>query len=79
MPTRGEHKTVQARILKYAQDIGWNFVSRAEAEKRRGSELRLWRNRSRQEIGRALEARATSASARDACRMSRGRDGRGVK
>jgi type I restriction enzyme R subunit len=36
MPTPGEHKTVQARILKYAQDIGWKFVPRAEAERRRG-------------------------------------------
>ena len=32
----GEHKTVQARILAYAQEIGWTHVSRAEAEKRRG-------------------------------------------
>ena len=32
----GEHKTVQARILKYATDIGWTFVSRDEAETRRG-------------------------------------------
>lgn len=31
-----EHKTVQARILAYAQEIGWRFVSRAEAEARRG-------------------------------------------
>jgi type I restriction enzyme R subunit len=36
MPAPGEHKTVQARILKYAQEIGWTFVPRAEAEKRRG-------------------------------------------
>src|SRR6266568_263543 len=36
MPTPGEHKTVQARILEYAQEIGWKFVSRAEAEARRG-------------------------------------------
>src|SRR5438552_8057922 len=36
MPTPGEHKTVQARILTYAQQIGWTFVSRAEAEARRG-------------------------------------------
>jgi type I restriction enzyme R subunit len=36
MPKPGEHKTVQARILQYAQDIGWTYVSRAEAEKRRG-------------------------------------------
>lgn len=32
----GEHKTVQARILAYAQEIGWTFVPRAEAERRRG-------------------------------------------
>lgn len=31
-----EHKTVQARILAYAQEIGWRYVSRAEAETRRG-------------------------------------------
>ncbi len=32
----GEHKTVQARILKYAGEIGWTFVPRAEADRRRG-------------------------------------------
>ena len=36
MPTPSEHKTVQARILEYAQDIGWTFVPRHEAEQRRG-------------------------------------------
>ncbi|NTU43996.1 MAG: HsdR family type I site-specific deoxyribonuclease [Chlorobiaceae bacterium] len=36
MPTPGEHKTVQARILAYAQEIGWAFVPREEAEMRRG-------------------------------------------
>ncbi len=36
MPTPSEHKTVQARILKYAQDIGWSFVTREEAQQRRG-------------------------------------------
>ena len=36
MPSPGEHKTVQARILKYAQEIGWHFVPRVEAERRRG-------------------------------------------
>jgi type I restriction enzyme, R subunit len=36
MPAPGEHKTVQARILKYAQEIGWTLVPRAEAEARRG-------------------------------------------
>ena len=35
MPKPGEHKTVQARILKYAQKIGWSFVPRVEADKRR--------------------------------------------
>ncbi|MCC6487223.1 MAG: HsdR family type I site-specific deoxyribonuclease [Candidatus Hydrogenedentes bacterium] len=32
----GEHKTVQARILAYAQDIDWDYVPRSEAEQRRG-------------------------------------------
>lgn len=32
----GEHKTVQARILEYASEIGWTFVSLEEAETRRG-------------------------------------------
>ncbi|GMR18406.1 MAG: hypothetical protein BMS9Abin33_0817 [Gammaproteobacteria bacterium] len=32
----GEHKTVQARILKYADEIGWTVVYREEAEARRG-------------------------------------------
>ncbi len=30
-----EHKSVQARILQYAQEIGWTFVPQSEAEKRR--------------------------------------------
>jgi len=36
MPAPTEHKTVQARILKYAQEIGWTYVPRDEAERRRG-------------------------------------------
>ncbi|OJY59745.1 HsdR family type I site-specific deoxyribonuclease [Thiobacillus sp. 0-1251] len=32
----GEHKTVQARTLGYAEAIGWTVVSRDEAERRRG-------------------------------------------
>ncbi len=36
MPTPSEHKTVQARILEYAEAIGWTIVSREEAERRRG-------------------------------------------
>ena len=35
MPSPGAHKTVQARILAYAQAIGWTYVPRGEAEKRR--------------------------------------------
>jgi type I restriction enzyme R subunit len=35
MPTPGEPKTVQARILAYAEAIGWTIVSRKEAEERR--------------------------------------------
>jgi type I restriction enzyme R subunit len=31
-----EHKSVQARILQYANEIGWTIVSQSEAEKRRG-------------------------------------------
>jgi type I restriction enzyme R subunit len=46
MPTPREHKTVQARILPYAEaihlcqgyggQVGWTVVSREEAERRRG-------------------------------------------
>jgi hypothetical protein len=36
MPKPGEHKTVQARILHYAQEIGWTIVPREEADRRRG-------------------------------------------
>lgn len=36
MATPNEHKSVQARILKYAQEIGWQFVPQSEAESRRG-------------------------------------------
>jgi type I restriction enzyme R subunit len=36
LTTPGEHKTVQARILEYAEAIGWTVVSREEAEQRRG-------------------------------------------
>ena len=35
MSKPGEHKTVQSRILLYAQEIGWTYVPRSEAEKRR--------------------------------------------
>ena len=34
MPTFGEHKTAQARILTYAKAIGWTLVPREEAEQR---------------------------------------------
>lgn len=35
MPTLSEHKTVQARILKNLQEIGWMYVSYEETEERR--------------------------------------------
>jgi len=48
MSKPGEHKTVQARILEYAEairlrhgyggQVGWTLVSRDEAERRRGME-----------------------------------------
>lgn len=34
-PSPSEHKTVQSRILDYAEAIGWTVVSREEAEMRR--------------------------------------------
>jgi len=34
-----EHKSVQARILQYAEDIGWSVVSQSEAEIRRGFDI----------------------------------------
>jgi type I restriction enzyme R subunit len=34
-----EHKTVQARILAYAEAIGWTIVSREKAEERRAGFL----------------------------------------
>ena len=36
MPTPSEHKTVQARILAYAETVGWTIVSREESERQRG-------------------------------------------
>jgi type I restriction enzyme R subunit len=36
LPNPTEYKSVQSRILKYAEDIGWSVVSRTEAETRRG-------------------------------------------
>jgi type I restriction enzyme R subunit len=41
MPTPGEHKTVQARILTYAEEIGWTVIPREEAEARRGFDLQV--------------------------------------
>jgi type I restriction enzyme R subunit len=36
MSTPNEHKSVQVRILKYAEEIGWTFVPQSEADRRRG-------------------------------------------
>ena len=49
MPTPGEHKTVQARILGYAEVIGWTVVPREEAERRRGFDPEGPARRPRQE------------------------------
>ncbi len=32
MPAPGEFKTVQAPILAYAQEVGWTYVPRGQAE-----------------------------------------------
>jgi hypothetical protein len=52
MPTPTEHKTVQARILAYAEAIGWMFVSREEAEKRR--DIGNWRLEIGEERGHSM-------------------------
>lgn len=36
MPLPTEHKSVQSRIIQYATEIGWQYVSQSEAESRRG-------------------------------------------
>lgn len=41
MPTPGEHKIIQARILEYAEAFGWIVVSLEEAVRRRGFEHEL--------------------------------------
>jgi len=48
-----EHNNVQTCILHYAQDIGWRFVTQAEAETRRGFAVTISATRSGAE---ALEA-----------------------
>lgn len=52
MPGPTEHKSVQARILKYAQEIGWTNVPRDEAERRAALIRRVQRRRSGRAIGR---------------------------
>ena len=41
MPSPAEHKTVQARILAYAEAAGWTIVSREEAMQQRGFEPQM--------------------------------------
>ena len=64
MPTPTEHKTVQARILHYAQEIGWTYVPRAEAERRRGFDPdgATPEERARYEVLQARMKRAASKS-----------------
>jgi len=56
MPTPGEHNTVQARILAYAQEVGWQLVPQAEAERRRGFDAQATGSEriSHQDLFRAL-------------------------
>jgi hypothetical protein len=35
MPAASEHMTLRSCILKYAQEIGWTYVPRDEAERQR--------------------------------------------
>ena len=51
MTTPGEHKTVQARILTYAEAIGWKIVSREDAERRRGIEPQIAQMRADESVG----------------------------
>jgi hypothetical protein len=64
MPTPGEYKTVQARILAYAEAIGWTMVSREEAE---GHSCPL------AEEGRGQECPRSGAHIQPALRRGRGR------
>ena len=32
MPAPGEHKTVQGRMLAYAQEVDWKYASRGDVE-----------------------------------------------
>ena len=58
-----EHKTVQARILKYAHDFGWTFDSHEEVEERRAG-FRL-------AAAQLCEALPASQSGRDSGRNAR--------
>ena len=55
MPAPTEHKTVQARILACAQEIGWTHVSREEAERRAREEAE---RSAREEVERAAREEA---------------------
>jgi len=41
MPLPSEHKTVQAGILDYVQEIEWSLVPLEQAERRRGCDQNL--------------------------------------
>ena len=55
MPKPGEHKTVQARILEYAQQIGWTYVPRPRP--RRGGGFNSGRSPRRPHKGRRSTSR----------------------
>ena len=54
MPIPSEHKTVQTRLLKYAEAIGWTFVLRGQDEQRRGGKSTPSRSKSGLEIPRSV-------------------------
>jgi type I restriction enzyme, R subunit len=62
MTKPGEHKTVQARILAYAQAIGWSFVPREEAEARRGFDPQVPPAERAKAVQESFEERQTSTA-----------------
>ena len=77
MPTPGEHKTVQARILAYAQEIGWTYVPRAEAERRRGFDPRR-RTPAEQARGRRRRTSTTCSTRRCGSSIRSSREAEGA-
>jgi hypothetical protein len=62
MPIPGEHKTVQARILEYAEAIGWRIVPREDAERRRSIKPQMTQTGA-DESGAEVHLRKSASSA----------------